>query len=132
MATSPRSDDNNGKIQERVLKMDAALTIQSFVRARQAYIAVDRYSIMDPLFLMIIDIFCTYVYLAGLYGSIKRTDFVTPSRCNFYISKHNHHYNLLLSYSAIFVSYISSEFYFLYVRLCVGIGFRPLCRNLFN
>jgi hypothetical protein len=27
-------------------------------------------SFMDPLFLIIIDIFCTYAFLAGLYGSV--------------------------------------------------------------
>jgi hypothetical protein len=27
-------------------------------------------SFMDPLFLIIIDIFCTYAFLAGLYGNV--------------------------------------------------------------
>jgi hypothetical protein len=27
-------------------------------------------SFMDPLFLIIVDMFCTYAFLAGLYGSV--------------------------------------------------------------
>jgi hypothetical protein len=38
--------------------------------------------------------FCTYAFLAGLYGSVLSTDFVTPSRCIFYISKHHHHHQV--------------------------------------
>jgi hypothetical protein len=29
-----------------------------------------KYIFMDPLFLIIIDVFCTYGFLAGLYGSV--------------------------------------------------------------